>query len=157
VNGVEPLENKLSEFKKSAVDDYFRKVQFILSLLGFTLFQDIQKEAKESEIYYLKTEEAVASGTLLESGEFIIYKGSTARIRETDSFSGTAASVIRWQLKQEDSGVLKEHDDKTFVFTQDFIFSSPSQAAATITGRAINGWTAWEDSKGNTLDENKRK
>lgn len=40
---------------------------------------------------------------------------------------------------------------------KDYLFKSPSAAAATTTGRPINGWTAWRDESGNTLDSNLRK
>lgn len=46
---------------------------------------------------------------------------------------------------------------KTFLITRDILFKSPSAAAATLSGRSINGWTAWKDKDGNTLDENLRK
>ena len=42
-------------------------------------------------------------------------------------------------------------------FVKDYLFPSPSQAAATILGRSTNGWRMWKDSKGRTLDELKRK
>jgi hypothetical protein len=42
------------------------------------------------------------------------------------------------------------------VFQQDYIFNSPSAAAATILGRSANGWTSWKDKNGKTLDEVKR-
>ena len=34
----------------------------------------------------------------------------------------------------------------------DKTFSSPSSAASFCLGRSANGWTAWKDREGNTLD-----
>ena len=40
-----------------------------------------------------------------------------------------------------------------YVFTQDFLFSSPSTAAALVLGRSANGWLEWKDQNGKTLNE----
>jgi hypothetical protein len=48
-------------------------------------------------------------------------------------------------------------EDNFLVFQEDYIFNSPSAAAVTIKGRASNGWTAWKNKEGKTLDELKRK
>lgn len=50
-----------------------------------------------------------------------------------------------------------ELDSKCYVFKKDHLFSSPSQAAAVILGRNANGWTAWKNVDGVTLDQIKRK
>ncbi len=36
-------------------------------------------------------------------------------------------------------------DPENFVFTQDYMFTSPSAASAVILGRASNGRTAWRE------------
>ncbi|MBI2633777.1 MAG: GIY-YIG nuclease family protein [Parcubacteria group bacterium] len=59
--------------------------------------------------------------------------------------------------KLETEGVLQRQNEDSFVFTKDYIFRSPSAAADTVAGRSSNGWTAWKDVVGKTLDENKRK
>lgn len=156
INETEPLENKLSEAKKAVADDYFEKIKFILAFLGLALFQESPKQANASEIYYFKTEMAEASGSLLDTGEFIVFRGSTARIKETESFiRGVGGPNLRKKLEAE--GVLKRQDENSFVFTKDYIFTSPSAAGDTVAGRSTNGWTGWKDENGKTLDENKRK
>ena len=62
--------------------------------------------------------------------------------------------VLRRRLLDDE--ILKE-DNKVFVFQQDYIFNSPSAAAASILGRNKNGWTKWKDKDVITLDELKRK
>lgn len=155
INQVEPLENRLSEFEKAEADDFFEKIKLILGVSGFALFQEVPKQQDASEIYYFQTDNADASGTLLDTGEFIVFHGSTARIRETKSFEGTGGSGLRKKLETE--GVLMRFDEERFQFLKDYIFTSPSAAADTVAGRSSNGWTAWKDTNGKTLDENKRK
>ena len=55
-----------------------------------------------------------------------------------------------------ESGILKENND-TYIFTEDYVFNSPSTAGGVILGRSTNGWTKWKDKNGKTLDELKRK
>jgi hypothetical protein len=40
-----------------------------------------------------------------------------------------------------------------FVFAQDFLFKSPSAAAAFVLGASANGWSEWRDKDGYTLSE----
>ncbi len=154
LNKVNPQENKLSEFKKISVDDFFEKIQYIMSALGYPLFQ-FPKSTTDSNVYYLKIEDLLAKGRLLDNGDFMVLKDSQARMRETDSFVGGYAYAARREFLNP--GTLMQSNDKSYIFTKDVIFKSPSASAATVAGRAINGWTAWKDQKGNTLDQNVRK
>jgi len=42
------------------------------------------------------------------------------------------------------------------VFAEDHAFNSPSGAAVIVQGMSVNGWTAWVDSDGKTLDKLER-
>lgn len=154
LNKVHPQENKLSEFKKISVDDFFEKIQYVMSALGYPLFQ-FPRSTTDSNVYFLKIEDLLAKGRLLDNGDFMVLKDSQARMRETDSFVGGYAYAARREFLN--AGTLIQSNDKSYIFTKDVIFKSPSASAATVAGRAINGWTAWKDQKGNTLDENVRK
>ena len=156
VNQVEPLENRISEFEKAGADDFFEKIKLLLGVLGFTIFQEIPRRQDVSDIYRFQTDSADASGTLLDTGEFIVFKGSTSRIRETESFiKGISGPNLRKRLEAE--GILRRNNEESFVFVKDYIFNSPSAAGDVVAGRSVNGWTSWKDEQGKTLDENKRK
>jgi hypothetical protein len=43
--------------------------------------------------------------------------------------------------------------DNIYQFVEDFIFRSPSAAAAAVLGRSANGWTEWKNKEGKTIDE----
>ncbi|MFI5239733.1 MAG: DUF4357 domain-containing protein, partial [Gemmatimonadales bacterium] len=49
-------------------------------------------------------------------------------------------------------GFLQVATDR-LVFARDHLFGSPSTAAMTVLGRRANGWTAWKDKAGRTLDD----
>lgn len=154
LNKVQPPKNKLSEFKKVSMDEFFEKIQYMMSVLGYPLFQ-LPQSSTDPNIYSLKVGNLVASGKLLDNGNFMVLKDSEARVRETDSFNGGYAYVARREFLN--NGTLVQSDAESYVFTKDIIFNSPSASAATIAGRSINGWTAWKDNVGKTLDENVRK
>jgi hypothetical protein len=85
---------------------------------------------------------------LVEDG-FVVFEGSIARIEIAPS----AVQSLRPQReKLLASGVLEERAG-VYVFTQDFLFTSPSTAAAIVLGRSANGWLEWKDLEGKTLDD----
>lgn len=62
------------------------------------------------------------------------------------------AYVVPRRKKLVEAGVMDEHDDE-YVFNQDYLFPSPSNAAAVVLGRTANGWLEWKDKAGRTLSE----
>ncbi|MBD3252048.1 DUF4357 domain-containing protein, partial [Candidatus Uhrbacteria bacterium] len=154
-NKVQPQENTISEFEKVAAEEYFKRMQFILEVFGYKVFSTIEESISDARIYYLKSDHTEARAQLLVDGGLNVQKGSYARIKETASIGGWAKAERLRLLKE---GILMESEKKdSYIFEKDLLFKSPSAAAATCTGRAINGWIAWKDEKGKTLDENVRK
>lgn len=154
-NKVQPQENTLSEFEKIAVDQYFENMRFILSTFQYEVFDSVADSVADTKLYYLKADGVEAKAQLIEGGSLNVLRGSTARIRETEAFLGWSQNARKRFL--EDGTIKDNGDSVSYVFTKDMLFKSPSAAAATLTGRPINGWTAWKDEQGNTLDENLRK
>jgi hypothetical protein len=151
-------ENMLSESKKITADGYFSYAKFVMAVLGYKLFESVPKDNHKTEdIYCINNNGIEAKGALLDTGEFIIFKGSTARLIEVPSLTGTGSSKLRQLMSREDDGRLKKISDDAYQFTDDVIFTSPSLAATVVIGRSSNGWIYWKDEQGKTLDENKRK
>lgn len=154
-NKVQPQENTLSDFEKVGVEHYFENVQFILGAMGYEVFDKVTESISSAKIYILKADGAEAKAQLLDDGSLNVLKGSTARIRETEAFWGWSLAARKRFL--EDGTFIEKGDNVSYVYTKDVLFKSPSAAAATTTGRPINGWTSWKDESGNTLDDNLRK
>jgi len=151
-------ENVLSEFKKAADDNYFDTIKFVMAVLGYPIFEPVPKDDHKTEdVYCINNNGIEAKGKLLDTGEFVIFKGSTARLVEVPSITGTGGSRLRQLMSREDDGRLKKISDEAYQFTKDVIFTSPSLAATVVIGRSTNGWIYWKDEQGKTLDENKRK
>ena len=83
----------------------------------------------------------------------MVLRGSTAAVSVPASAAHHYAARIRQRLLK--SGVLAEQDG-LYVFQEDYLFTTPSGAADAVLGRNSNGWTAWRDASGRTLDELKR-
>jgi hypothetical protein len=152
-NSTAPIENRLSEYDKVATDQFFTNTMFILESFGYDLFKSIDESTKSNGTYYLKGRGFDATARLLNNGGMVVLSGSLASKIESASFGGWAKAARKKFLDSEE---LVEEGD-IYRLTTDITFSSPSGAAATIAARSINGWTAWKDAEGFTLDTNIRK
>jgi hypothetical protein len=153
-NSASPRENSLNEAQRIVANEYYERVKLITSLLGYSLFEVVSEAVVGNDAYYLKADGADARAQLLEDGSLNVLVGSLARIRETESFAGWSRAARQKFIEDgtfEDAG-----DGVSYRFTKDTVFSSPSAAAATVTGRPINGWDAWKDQVGKTLSQNVR-
>lgn len=133
----------------------------LLATLGQPIFEPLvkvhlarQEEAPEDEVelFYCKNPEASGVGEYTSEG-FVVHKGSTARIVSGASIQGTSQERFREQLVTD--GVLQQQG-ANYVFTRDYLFSSPSTAATAVLGRSANGWVMWKTEQGQTLDSAKR-
>jgi 5-methylcytosine-specific restriction protein B len=103
------------------------------------------------EQYEIKGRDAQGQGVYTDSG-FLVKAGSLAR-REIVPSGQSTIPAVRQRLISE--GVLEEQGGQ-LRFTKDFLFDSPSGAAAAVLGRTANGWTEWKRSDGQTLSKVKR-
>jgi len=93
----------------------------------------------------------VAKGEYTEDG-FVVFAGSTANNEET---RGIQKWISELRHKLIEQGILKR-ENNVYVFTSNYIFSSPSASSAVVLGRSANGWLEWKYQDGRTLDEVKR-
>ena len=92
---------------------------------------------KTDESFEVKGEDAHAIGQPVEDG-FVVRAGAYARKRVAPSASHY---VERRRADLLANGVLIEEDGR-LRFTKDYVFTSPSAAAATVLGGGVNGWMA---------------
>lgn len=154
-NKTKPLENALHEFDKVSVEQYFENIQFILEAFGYEVFETVAESISDLRLYHLIAGGSDAKAQFLADGSLNVLKGSIARIREAESFWGWSKAARERFIA--DGTFAEKGDGISFVYTKDVVFKSPTAAAATTVGSPINGWTAWKDETGVTLDENVRK
>ena len=131
----------------------------LLATLGQPVFEPLTQTATTSngkpqpaELFYCKGPDANGVGEYTSEG-FVVLKGSTARVGNVASIQGSSQERFREQLVTD--GVLQLQGTQ-YVFTRDYLFTSPSMAAIAVLGRSANGWMEWKTDKGQTLDGAKR-
>lgn len=152
-NGVNSSMPFVTESMEADMLDCFETTKILLSTLGFPLFDSISRDNIRvfEDIYKMKSKEAIAEGNLIDEG-FVVYKGSKA-VKNT--LPSCHKYMIDLRNKLIDSGILSL-EANVYLFTEDYIFSSPSTAGGIVSGRPTNGWTTWKNAIGKTLNEIKR-
>ena len=140
----------ISESMEADLIDNFDTVKTLVSTLGYPLFDQIEKPEKK-EILICKGKDAYAEGEYSEDG-FVVFEGSKCNLMEPNP---AVAWIPNLRKKLIQDGILAQQNN-VLVFTSDYIFASPSAAAAVILARSANGWTQWKYKDGKTLDFVKR-
>lgn len=143
-----PSKPYITESMEADLLDNFDTIKVLLSTFGFPIFEEIRASSKKRELLYCKGKNAAAQGEMLDDG-FVVIKGSIANKEETKT-AGTWVTGMRKKLL-DDKIIYLEND--VLIFAEDFVFGSPSAAAAAVLGRRANGWTEWKDKDNKTIDE----
>jgi len=149
-NDQKPSKPFVTEAMEADLLDAFETLSVLVSTLGFPVFEPIVKR-ESVEKFYCKGKDSEATGEFVEDG-FVVRAGSIARVEIVKS---AIESVSSMRKKLFESGVLIEQGGQ-LRFTQDYLFDTPSGAAAVVLGRTANGWVEWKDANGKTLNDVKR-
>lgn len=150
-NQYQPIRPRLAESDEAEVLMFADNIKLMLATIGYTfLKKPTEYEDVTKEFFICKGPSAEARGFYSSEG-LVVLKGSLARIEIMES--AKERHLKRRPALIED-GALTQHDDSSFIFTRDVVFSSPSNAAQNVLARNANGWTEWKrESDGKTLDE----
>jgi hypothetical protein len=146
-NKATPSMPFITESMDADIQDNFETIKVLLSTLGYPIFEETKSMLKKREALYCKGKDASATGEMIDNG-FVVNKGSKANMNETKTAT-TWVAGLRKKLIDDKIMIPK---DGVYVFCEDFVFNSPSAAAATILGRQANGWTEWKNVEGKTID-----
>ncbi len=150
-NNTVPTTPYVAEWMESDLLDNFETIKFLVSTLGFPIFDEI-KSSQKKDLLYCKSKDANAVGQFTEEG-FLVLSGSKCNLKE----SATAGTwIVNMRKRLLESTVLKI-EDNVMVFVSDYLFGSPSAAAGAVLARRANGWVEWKYINGKTLDQIKRK
>jgi hypothetical protein len=152
IEQVTPSKPFVSESMEADLLDNLDAIRILLSTLGYPILETIQKPKSAKDILHCKRKEYYAEGEYIDDG-FVVFKGAKAKTSESSAANNWITS-LRNKLKE--SGIIKQ-EGNYYIFQSDYVFDSPSAAAATIFGIQANGWTEWKNKDGKTLDELKRK
>jgi len=150
-NFVTPTQSSISEPDRAEMEEYLENVKMLVSTLGHKLF-DEKRELKpvvKQETFYIKgVRGADAQGEPTSEG-FVVFKGSKASV---DTVNSISPSFLNFRNSLINKGILNKIGD-VYVFSDDYIFSSPSTAAVIVMGRNANGLVEWKMISGKTLKE----
>lgn len=163
-NKTNPSLPSMSESERIRGEGFLRNILEILPILGVHAFEvtrptvgatpnaipvAIEGELTTEEMLYLRSRGIEATGYESNRG-FVVREGSQAVKEAVPSMEAHSYSTLRNALIE--NGVLSDAGPNLTV-TQDYIFDSPSAAAAILLGRAANGRTEWKTESGVTLKE----
>ncbi|RWX01578.1 GIY-YIG nuclease family protein [Flavobacterium cerinum] len=150
-NFIIPTKSSISESDTAEMEEYLENIKMLVSTLGHKLFdekREIKPLIKQQTFYIKAARGADAQGEPTSEG-FVVFKGSKASL---DTVNSVTPSFINFRNSLINKEVLKS-DGNVYVFTDDYIFSSPSTAAVVVMGRNANGLTEWKMISGQTLKE----
>ncbi len=150
-NTLIPSKPAIAESDYAEMEVFIENAKLLVSTLGHKLFEPKREIAiqNDKKLFYIQgTRGANAIGEPHTDG-FLVLKGSQATINTVPSLT---PSFLRLRDKLIQQRILEEQKD-SFVFLDDYVFSSPSLAAATVMGRNANGLTEWKMKDGSNLKE----
>ena len=154
INNNIPTCSSISEYDEAMLIEFINNARLLVNVLGYKIFDSVQenvvKQTKnstyDSEIYYIKAARgADAKGSIVSDG-FVVYAGSHIASSETPSMSESLK-------KLRENLIMKDIVDNNFIFNKDYVFSSPSLAAAAVMGRNANGRTEWKTKSGKSIKD----
>lgn len=160
LNGNTPSLPSLPRSEQASMKEYLQNLKTLLGVLGHKTLEPLIHKPTDVDRQHLEKADEPDSETKL----FLNIKGLEAQAILNDEgivvTEGSFASKIikdslsngyqKLRAKLIDTGVLVDNGNH-FVFTQNYLFTSPSQAAAILVGYAINGRNHWLDSNGTSL------
>lgn len=158
-NGNDPNPGNVTEEKESELEDFIDYSKMVLGVLGYKIFVPIvDKELKiEDKIYdtkelllYLsrksgKSNRQIEAKCKRTDEGFVVLKDSM--IETIDSIA------IPKSIKELRKGCIDKNEIIDGRISKNYLFNSPSYAAAFVLGTSANGKTSWRNEKGITLKD----
>lgn len=159
-NGNDPNPGNVTEEKESELEDFIEYSKMILGVLGYKIFVPIvDKDAKEKyensnndkeSILYLsrksgKSNRQIEAKCKRTDEGFVVLKGSMIEI--IDSIA------IPKSIKELRDQCIDKNEIVDGKLNKNYLFNSPSYAAAFVLGANANGITSWKNEKGITLKD----
>jgi GIY-YIG catalytic domain. len=147
-NSISPTKSSISESDQSEMEEFIENIKLLVNSLGFKIFEplrkaNINKEEEEKNTFYIKAARGANATGQSTSDGFVVFKDSVIADSTTNSFPQNWEKLRNSLIKNK---VIEQN-----IFTKDYLFSSPSSAAAIVMGRSANGLTEWKTEDGRIL------
>ena len=142
INNTVPTCSTISEFDESTLEEFIENAKLLVNTLGYKVFDKIDVSAMENNedkqnIFIIKAARGADAKGLLVADGFLVVKGSRMA---RDTAPSMSANLVNLRKKLVNKGIV----DQEFLFVSDYVFTSPSLAAAIVMGRNANGRTEWK-------------
>lgn len=152
-NANQPAEPSLSEADCADMQVFLENMLGMLPVLGIHAFEQAAPlVATVAQIVLTCRGKGVAASGYEATQGFVVRSGSQAVAESVPSMQQHVRGMFDLREELIGNGVLVREGDH-YCFAQDYVFSSPSTAAAVVLGRSANGRIEWKDTGGRTLKE----
>lgn len=149
-NSSTPTCPAISESEQAVMTEFISNLRILINTLGYKVLEPFADRAeRQKDLYFIKSARGANGKAVVTNEGVVVIEGSEIA---TSTVPSMASAFVNQRQKLIDQGVIKKTNGK-LVFTKDYLFSSPSTAAAVVMGRNANGRIEWKDSKGKTLKE----
>jgi len=150
-NANQPNEPSLSEADLADMRMFLDNLIGILPVIGVHAFEQTGKPvgAEHKAMLFCRGRGVEAKGYESTQG-FVVQKGSQAVEKPAPSMAQYERGYFELREELFQNGVMEKGVD-FYCFSQDYVFGSPSAAAAVVLGRTANGRIEWCDAQGRTL------
>ncbi|MFC6267995.1 GIY-YIG nuclease family protein [Frigoriflavimonas asaccharolytica] len=145
-NAIIPTQSSISESDRAEMEEFIDNIKLLVNSLGHKVFEEKRETSileKPKELLFINGARGSNATAEQTSEGFLVLKGSIISNSVTPS---TSQSLINLREK-----LIQRKIVETFEFKEDYIFSSPSTAAAIVLGRSANGLTEWKTGDGKIL------
>lgn len=150
INSSIPTLSSVSEYDEAMLEEFISNAKLLVNTLGYKAFESISLNSNNANndvtIFHIKAARgADATGYTVSDG-FVVRKDSIIASSTTPSMAES--------LKQLRNNLISDGTINSMnKFTKDYIFTSPSLAAAVVMGRNANGRTEWKTNEGITIKQ----
>lgn len=149
-NGNTPACPAISELERAVMTEFLNNLMLLTGTLGYKIFEPLSRPSLDVKQYLVKGARGANARAVVTAEGIVVTAGSLAAKVHVPS---THEYVVALRQKLIGEGVLVPEPD-AFRFTEDYLFSSPSTAAAVVLGRTANGRVEWKDAEGKSLKQN---
>lgn len=148
-NSTIPTQSSISESDRAEMEEYIDNMRMLVNTLGHKVFDEKRENInnKKSDLSQIKAARGADALGEPTSDGFLVFKGSKAADSITPSFS---ISLTKLRQSLIDRNIINDVKG-SLLFSEDYIFTSPSLAAAIVMGRNANGLEEWKLKSGQTL------
>ena len=150
-NTTTPTLSSIAESDRSEMEEFIQNIKILVNTLGHKAFEE-KRETKSysqqaKETFFIKAVRGADTQGETTSDGFVVFKGSKVA---TSTVPSITSNFKRLRKELLENGSIVQNDDY-LEFSEDYVFSSPSTAAAMVLGRNANGLTEWKLKDGTTL------